>query len=368
MLQRPSRSRSVPAGGGPMSWQFYWNLWFRERHVYFVPLPPARCHALLLQGAKSWPVWSHEQIARRAGTGRTDRDDMRLYRATFWGRNGSKPDLRVRIRETPGGSNVEAVVTAEKLNLFVYTVWFGFFGLMTLTSFVSLISYGSWQELYMALFGVAFLAMPLPILATGRWLARRDPERLLDYVRGQLEVTDASTSRPMSEGRNEVRHLRGQVLEAGRIGSATLQVGPAEVAIQSDGHDEIRIPRERAAASWDGEALTIYDGHAIVLQLFRYEPAERVMPILQMLRNPSGPATTGQSVEEHRRLLEQQIDGHLQRGYRVVSQTDTAAQLVRPKSFSFIWAMAWFLLCGVGVLVYVFYYASKSDDTVYLPT
>ncbi len=33
-----------------------------------------------------------------------------------------------------------------------------------------------------------------------------------------------------------------------------------------------------------------------------------------------------------------------------------------------LWATAWFLVCGVGVLVYVFYYASKKDDAIYLRT
>ena len=31
-----------------------------------------------------------------------------------------------------------------------------------------------------------------------------------------------------------------------------------------------------------------------------------------------------------------------------------------------VWALVWFLLCGVGVLIYVFYYASKRDEGVYL--
>jgi len=53
-------------------------------------------------------------------------------------------------------------------------------------------------------------------------------------------------------------------------------------------------------------------------------------------------------------------------GYRVVSQTDSSAQLVKPKEFSFIWAFLWFLLLGIGVVVYLFYYASKKDKSVYL--
>lgn len=73
------------------------------------------------------------------------------------------------------------------------------------------------------------------------------------------------------------------------------------------------------------------------------------------------------SIEQRREILQREITArYLRRGFRVMSQTDTTAQLVRPKTFSFIWACAWFLLCGVGVLVYVFHYANKQDTGIYL--
>ena len=53
-------------------------------------------------------------------------------------------------------------------------------------------------------------------------------------------------------------------------------------------------------------------------------------------------------------------------GYRVQSQTDAAAQLVKPKVFSFVWAFFWFLGFGVGLIVYLIYYAAKNDKQVYL--
>jgi hypothetical protein len=173
-----------------MNWQFYWNPYFRERHVYFVPLPPPRCHELLLQSAKSWPVWSHGQIARTRTF--TDRNDLWLYRATFWGHNGSKPYVRVRIRETPGGSNVEVMVTDWWLQQAAAM----FLGFLTLTSFVGFISARSWQALYMALLWLGFLGVFLLMFAFGRLLARRDPERLLGYVRERLGIADAASTMP----------------------------------------------------------------------------------------------------------------------------------------------------------------------------
>ena len=55
-----------------------------------------------------------------------------------------------------------------------------------------------------------------------------------------------------------------------------------------------------------------------------------------------------------------------EQGFIVVSQTETSAQLVKPKGFSLMWALLWFLLLGIGLLVYIFYYVSKKDQTVYL--
>jgi len=48
-------------------------------------------------------------------------------------------------------------------------------------------------------------------------------------------------------------------------------------------------------------------------------------------------------------ILEAEIARYTQRGYRVLSRTDTSAQLLRPKKFSFLWALLWFLLFGIGL-------------------
>jgi hypothetical protein len=75
---------------------------------------------------------------------------------------------------------------------------------------------------------------------------------------------------------------------------------------------------------------------------------------------------TGISVEERKRLLQREIESYLRSGYHVVSQTDTTAQMVKPKVFSFVWAFLWFLVFGVGVIVYILYYISKKDQVGYI--
>ena len=67
-----------------------------------------------------------------------------------------------------------------------------------------------------------------------------------------------------------------------------------------------------------------------------------------------------------REALQAQINEYARKGYIVQSQTETSAQLVKPKVFSFVWALLWFLLLGIGLLIYILYYLSKNDQTVYL--
>lgn len=71
-------------------------------------------------------------------------------------------------------------------------------------------------------------------------------------------------------------------------------------------------------------------------------------------------------LESRRAALQARINGYLSQGYRVVSQTDTTAQLVRPKKFSCLIAAILFLLMILPFVLYLLYYMSKRDDIVYL--
>lgn len=64
--------------------------------------------------------------------------------------------------------------------------------------------------------------------------------------------------------------------------------------------------------------------------------------------------------------LDREIRYYVKAGYRVVSQNSTRAQLMRPKRFSYLWASLWFLMFGIGLIFYVFWYMSQKDDVIYL--
>ncbi len=64
--------------------------------------------------------------------------------------------------------------------------------------------------------------------------------------------------------------------------------------------------------------------------------------------------------------LEQNIVKHVNQGYHVVSRTENSAQLVLPKEFNFLWALLWFLIFGIGLIIYILYYLSKRDSVIYL--
>lgn len=64
--------------------------------------------------------------------------------------------------------------------------------------------------------------------------------------------------------------------------------------------------------------------------------------------------------------LEQNIVKYVNQGYHVVSRTENSAQLVLPKEFSFLWALLWFLVFGIGLIIYILYYLSKHDNVIYI--
>ncbi len=71
-------------------------------------------------------------------------------------------------------------------------------------------------------------------------------------------------------------------------------------------------------------------------------------------------------LSERSDALSLEINKYARLGYRVVSRVETSAQLIKPKEFNFVAALLWFLLFGIGILIYLFYYLSKNDDAVYL--
>jgi hypothetical protein len=71
--------------------------------------------------------------------------------------------------------------------------------------------------------------------------------------------------------------------------------------------------------------------------------------------------------EQRRRVLQERVNHYVDQQYRVISQTETAAQLVKPKRFSVVWFLLWCLLALVGGLVYIIYHAfMKRERQVYL--
>lgn len=67
------------------------------------------------------------------------------------------------------------------------------------------------------------------------------------------------------------------------------------------------------------------------------------------------------SIEQRRDLLQREINARVKKGWIVQTQTDTAAQLIKPKKFSWLWFI---LLLGIIYLVY--YIVLKRDEKLYL--
>ncbi len=73
--------------------------------------------------------------------------------------------------------------------------------------------------------------------------------------------------------------------------------------------------------------------------------------------------------EQCKNILQTEIDRHLREGFRVLSQTDFTAQLVKPKKFSGGWIIAailGLLFWVVGAVVVVILYALTSEETIHI--
>lgn len=66
---------------------------------------------------------------------------------------------------------------------------------------------------------------------------------------------------------------------------------------------------------------------------------------------------------KRREWLQRSISNYLKQGYRVVSQTEFTAQMVKPRSFGCLWLTISLLSLGLGLLLYLFW---ARDQTVYL--
>src|SRR4051794_28013267 len=69
---------------------------------------------------------------------------------------------------------------------------------------------------------------------------------------------------------------------------------------------------------------------------------------------------------ERSAILADQIERFAWEGWRPINRTETTVQLTRPKQFSPLVATLWFLLCGFGVLIYLFIYMSRRDPVARL--
>ncbi len=65
-------------------------------------------------------------------------------------------------------------------------------------------------------------------------------------------------------------------------------------------------------------------------------------------------------------VLDEHITKYVQQGFQIVARTPTTCQLIKQKKFSLLFALLWFCVGGVGLIVYLLYYASKKAGSVYL--
>lgn len=68
------------------------------------------------------------------------------------------------------------------------------------------------------------------------------------------------------------------------------------------------------------------------------------------------------TIEKRRAILNRAVAGYVKQGYRVVSQADTTAQLVKPKRFGCAWMIVSLFSLGLALI----FYLVQKEKTVYL--
>lgn len=76
----------------------------------------------------------------------------------------------------------------------------------------------------------------------------------------------------------------------------------------------------------------------------------------------SEPMTT----DMRRNILDKEIQSYVRKGYRVLSQTDTSAQLVKPKKFNLLIAVILLICMVLPFIIYLLMYMAAKDKTVYI--
>ena len=72
--------------------------------------------------------------------------------------------------------------------------------------------------------------------------------------------------------------------------------------------------------------------------------------------------TTAISTQDRRKVLQAEIRRRVSNGYRVISQTDSTAQLTKPRKFSLFWGVV-LGLTFFGLVLYLLWYVSRAKET-----
>jgi len=116
-------------------------------------------------------------------------------------------------------------------------------------------------------------------------------------------------------------------------------------------------------------------GTFVVLGIMGIRPKAAIFYVFDFLKTifsskeipaPEPQPLVAHSLDERRAILQEVIIHYTEKGWRVVSQTDTTAQLIHPKEFSCLLAGCSLLLFGIGFLFYIFAYLAERDLSAYI--
>ncbi len=167
------------------SWTYFWNPWWRQKRTYFTPLSVAECRQIL---SDAIPRFRLGRGIRRTLFSPVDFTLLRL--TTYHRGNGVKPVAYVKLREVPGrGTLVAVTLTGLYSSQVFWVIWFGFLAALAVLTAPS-VSHKGAAGLIGPLFFGAGAVFALLLNALGRFLGRRDPAFLVEFLQEHLRLTE----------------------------------------------------------------------------------------------------------------------------------------------------------------------------------
>lgn len=172
------------AAQAPAAWQYYFNPWWQEQHVYATRLDEHECRRRLDESTSRF-------LFRSVGRAMVSSADYTLHHVTFF-RNSFKPYAYVKLDSSMAPPTIVRVTLSAPVSVRVFFVfWYAFLALYVTVG--TLAAGGHLRDPSAAVllaFAAGFAALPLVMNTFGRVLSQGDRDYLTTFLMNELELRE----------------------------------------------------------------------------------------------------------------------------------------------------------------------------------